>query len=276
MDHLHALGADPDLLTADEKRSLDERGFCFLPGCADEAWLAEVRARYERLVVVEGADLVPRDDYRSEFHKEIGARRLPDLVNKGAVFDRAWQHPRILAAVRHVLRRPFKLSALSGRDAQKGHGHQGLHADWGVRGPDEPFHVVNCIWAIDGFTATNGGTRVVPGTHHATVAPGAVLPDTAAAHPDQLIALCPPGTVLVNNSHTWHGGTTNTDGTPRRTLHSYFCGREHAQQLDQAEYLRVSTARRLSPSARWLLGAEQAFDPPADDVLLQVHRRAGA
>lgn len=122
-----------------------------------------------------------------------------------------------------------------------------------MRAAAEPFQAVNCIWALDGFTATNGGTRVVPGTHRATRAPGEVLPDPAATHPDQLIALCPPGTVLVNNSHTWHGGTTNTDGTPRRTLHSYFVALGHPQQLDQAEYLRERTAARLSPAARRLL-----------------------
>ncbi len=247
------LGADPALLTAAERTSIDERGFCFLHDCTDATWLEAVRQRYEELVRLEGADLVARADLSTSFHREIGARRLPDLVNKGEVFDRAWQHPRILAAVAYVLQRPFRLSALSGRDALRGHGHQALHADWGVRPADEPFHVVNCIWALDGFTETNGGTRVVPGSHRLNCSPGEVMADPSAAHPDQLIAVCAPGTVLVNNSHTWHGGTTNVDGTPRRTLHSYFSALGHPQQLDQAEYLRERTAARLTPAARRLL-----------------------
>ena len=59
--------------------------------------------------------------------------------------------------------------------------------------------------------------------------------------------------VLAMNSHTWHGGCANQDGAPRRTIHAYFSGREHGQQLNQAEYLRVRTAERLSPAARWML-----------------------
>lgn len=253
MKPLSDLGADPALLTAAERTALDERGFCFLHDCSDEPWLEAVRQRYEELVQLEGADLVARADFSTSFHREVGARRLPDLVNKGAVFDRAWQHPRILAAVAYVLQRPFRLSALSGRDALRGHGHQALHADWGVRAVDEPFHVVNCIWALDGFTDTNGGTRVVPGTHRLHRAPSEMMTDPSAVHPDQVIAHCAPGTVLINNSHTWHGGTTNVDGTPRRTLHSYFSALGHTQQLDQAEYLRERTASRLTPSARRLL-----------------------
>lgn len=253
MHTLSDLGADANLLTPAERTSLDERGFCFLHDCADAIWLEAVRQRYEELVRLEGSDLIARADYNTEFHREVGARRLPDLVNKGVMFDRAWQHPRILAAVAHVLKRPFRLSALSGRDALRNHGHQALHADWGVRAADEPFHVVNCIWVLDGFTTTNGGTRVVPGTHRESRAPGEVLADLEAPHPDQLIACCPPGTVLVNNSHTWHGGTSNTDGTPRRTLHSYFAALGHSQQLDQAEYLRERTAARLTRAKRLLL-----------------------
>jgi ectoine hydroxylase-related dioxygenase (phytanoyl-CoA dioxygenase family) len=235
---------------------LDRDGFAVVTGLVDDAWLEAARARYEQLVRLECADAVSVVRYENEFHREVGARRLGDLVNKGEVFDRAWQHPLILAAAAHLLARPFKLSALSGRDALRGHGHQSLHADWGPRAADQPFHVINCIWALDGFTPANGGPRVIPGSHRFTGDPATVLGDPVAQHPDQLVPTIPPGGLLIMNAHTWHGGTENRDGSPRRSFHAYFCAREHAQQLDQAAYLRVRTAARLTPAARWLLDAE--------------------
>ncbi len=249
------LHADAGMLTGRERSSLDEQGFVLLSGLADEAWLATARARYEELVVNEGADLYSVSSYKGEFHREVGCRRLADLVNKGSMWDHAWLHPRILAVVAHVLGRPFKLSALSGRDAQRGFGRQGLHADWGKRSAGEPFHVVNCIWALDGLTTANGATRLVPGSHVLDHGPDAEMEDCSKDHPRQRVLEAPPGTVVAMNSHTWHGGTDNQDGTPRRTLHAYFCAREHSQQLNQREHLRVRTADRLPPAARWLLDA---------------------
>jgi len=251
-----ALGVTGSSLSAEQRSGLDRDGYIILAGLADAQHLARARERYEELVRIEGADLFAHGQHAgSAMHRELGCRRLPDLVNKGEVWDRFWQEPRILAVVAHVLERAFHLSALSGRDAQQGHGHQGLHADWGPRVPSEPFHVVNCIWALDGFTLTNGAPRLVPGSHRLAGQVGDELADPSTPHPRQILAQIPPGAVLAMNSHTWHGGCANQDGTPRRTIHAYFCGREHGQQLNQAEYLRVQTAERLSPAARWILDA---------------------
>jgi ectoine hydroxylase-related dioxygenase (phytanoyl-CoA dioxygenase family) len=239
----------------DARAALDRDGYVVLPDLGDPAWLEQARARYEHLVRLEAADAVSVSRYANEFHREVGARRLPDLVNKGALFDHVWTHPLVLAVAAHVIARPFKLSALSGRDALRGHGHQALHADWGPRAAGEPFHVVNCIWALDGFSPANGGPRLVPGSHRFPHAPVDAMPDAAADHPDQIVPVVPPGAVLAMNAHTWHGGTANRDGTPRRAYHAYFCAREHTQQLDQREYLRVRTAERLGPAARYLLDA---------------------
>jgi ectoine hydroxylase-related dioxygenase (phytanoyl-CoA dioxygenase family) len=160
-----------------------------------------------------------------------------------------------LAAVYHVLKRPFKLSSLNARDAIPGQGHQNLHVDWGRREADEPFHVVNSIWLIDDFTPDNGPTRVVPGTHRIGGAPSDYM-NPADDHPEQELIVAPAGTVGVFNSHLWHGGTTNRTNGTRRACHSYYTAREHAQQLNQREYIRKVTYDRISPAARYILDVE--------------------
>lgn len=251
---LAVLGVHRGLIADAERRQLDEQGYVIIPGVLDAAWLDELRATYDRIGPKE------IDTAAREFHRERGADRLADLVNKGAVFDRTWLHPLLLSLVHQVIGRPFKLSALSAREAQPGQGYQALHTDWGERAAGDPFHVANGIWALDDLSAGNGAPRLVPGSHRwaSPARQSGTFPEGALRPPEhaqatEIVATCPAGSLVFLNSHTWHGGTVNTSGARRRVLHAYYCVRDHVQQLDQAEFLRVRTAQRLSPAARWLL-----------------------
>src|SRR5579859_1002077 len=88
---------------------------------------------------------------------------------------------------------------------QPGAGLQALHAEGGPTGLG-PYQVCNSIWLLDDFTEENGATRVVPGSHRRTVRVGDELPDPLAPHPEQVTLTAPAGTVIVFNSHLWHGG----------------------------------------------------------------------
>lgn len=244
---MEALGVTQDTLSAEEKRSLDERGFMVLNGVVSAKELERFRAKYEELMDHEGMNA------GKEVHQEEGTRRLSDLVNKGECFDQVYTHPKLLAAIHHVLKREFKLSSLNARDAIPGAGLQALHADWGAREAEEPFHVCNSIWLIDDFTPDNGATRVVPGTHKLTGYPREHGIDPLSSHPQEELIIAPAGSVGIFNSHLWHGGTLNRTTKTRRAMHAYFTAREHKQQLDQAAYIRKSTYDRISPAAKYIL-----------------------
>ena len=168
------------------------------------------------------------------------------------MFQPCFTHPRVLACIAHVLS-DFKLSSLNFRAALPGHGRQPLHADFGGPVPAAGYQVCNSIWLLDDFTVGNGATRVVPGSHRAGRPAREALPDPAAAHPDEVQLIAPAGTVVVFNSHLWHGGTLNRSDRPRRALHSYFTRRANGQQLDQKRYIRPETLARLNPAARFVL-----------------------
>jgi ectoine hydroxylase-related dioxygenase (phytanoyl-CoA dioxygenase family) len=68
-----------------------------------------------------------------------------------------------------------------------------------------------------------------------------------------VLLLAPAGTVVVFNSHLWHGGTLNRSSSPRRATHAYFTRRGNTQQLDQKKYIRPPTLDQLSPAARFIL-----------------------
>ena len=235
------------VLSQAERDQLDRAGYLPLPDILTPEQVEHCGARLDQLVQIEG------EQAGKEVHQEAGTDRLADLVNKAALFDICFTHPRVLAAISHVLQGEFKLSSLNYRAALPGQGLQALHVDWKEAVAPGDFYVCNSIWLLDDFTAENGATRVVPGSHYFGQTPQQALEDPTAAHPGEVLLLNPAGTVVVFNSHTWHGGTLNRSARRRRAMHSYFCRRDQPQQLDQRRYLRPETAARLSPAARYIL-----------------------
>lgn len=250
---LAELGVRENTLTDDERLCLDEDGFLPLPNLISEETIRRMRERVDELARIEG------EEAGKEVHQETGTDRLSDLVNKDPVFGLCFTQPRVLAAVAHVLGGDLKLSSLNSRAALPGQGLQALHVDWNGSVPPGEYQVCNSIWLLDDFTEENGATRVVPGSHRWQTTPRDGMEDPCSRHPQEVILTAPAGTVVVFNSHTWHGGTLNRSLHPRRALHSYFCRRHQPQQLCQREYIRPGTYERLSPAARFVLDVEGCF-----------------
>ncbi len=246
-DALLNLGVTDQTLTQAEKDQLDRDGFLPLYNILSADQIAQLTARLDELVAIEGQDA------GKEVHQEAGATRLSDLVNKDPLFEVCFTHPRVLAAINHVLGGSLKLSSLNFRSALPGSGLQALHADWGGAVTPNDYYVCNSIWLLDDFSVSNGATRIVPGSQRSGKVPRDVMENTSDAHPDQIVVTAPAGTVVIFNSHTWHGGTLNTTDKPRRAMHSYFTRRDQPQQLDQKAYIRHETHERLSPAARFIL-----------------------
>lgn len=244
---LHSLGVTEQSLSQQEKDTLDRDGFLPLPNILSPQQIAHITKRTDELIALEG------DDAGKEVHQEAGTIRLSDLVNKDLIFEICFTHSRVLAAINHVLGGSLKLSSLNFRAALPGSGLQGLHADWGGAVAPDDYYVCNSIWLLDDFTESNGATRIVPGSQRSGKVPRDVMVDPAEAHPDEMLLTAPAGTVVIFNSHTWHGGTLNRTAQPRRALHSYFTRRDQKQQLDQKAYIRPETYQRLSPAARFIL-----------------------
>jgi len=250
---LTALGVRDDLLTAAQKAQLDRDGFLALPGILSPEQVSAITSRLDALLAEEG------ENAGKEVQQEPGTERLSNLVNKGEVFDVFYTQPSVLSAISHVLRGDLKLSSLNARFAKPGEGNQALHADWGRLETPGEYQVCNSIWLLDDFTADNGATRVVAGTHlrEDGKTPREVIADPSQPHPDEQLLLAPAGTVVVFNSHTWHGGTLNKTLARRRALHSYFTRRAQAQQLDQQAHLTPETWARLSEPAKVILAVQQ-------------------
>jgi ectoine hydroxylase-related dioxygenase (phytanoyl-CoA dioxygenase family) len=108
---------------------------------------------------------------------------------------------------------------------------------------------VNMLFAIDEFTADNGGTLVVPGTHQRMQSP-----DLGYLRASAVPVVCPPGSMLVFDSTLWHAAGTNVSGKDRLGINHQFTRSYIKQQIDYVRALGEGAIASLPPRTQQLLG----------------------
>ncbi len=243
------------MLGEEGKRQLDELGYLVLPDLVPPPLVEELRERVEALWTAEG------DDSGSEFRLEPGTRRLANLVDKGEVFARLIVMPAILDCVTQVLGPDFKLSSFNARSTNPHNDDaQPWHADAGAVADAHGYWVCNTIWMLDSFTPENGATRMIPRSHTWGRLPERGLKGSL---PGEELVCGRAGTVVIMNTHMWHGGTANRTDRCRRALHGFYTRNDKPQQQYQKALLREETVRGLSALQRKVL----ALDEPENDRL---------
>jgi len=240
------------------KQELDKYGYTILPGVIDGSRQAALGQRLKEIFATEGA----RAGW--EFRTEPGARRLANLVNKGAVFVDVVTQPEVTALARYLLGADVKLSSLNARMAMPGEAAaQPLHVDMGLL-PDERGPLgLNSVWMLDEFRGDNGTIRIVPGSHRSGARPQDALEDPAAPHPQEVLVTGAAGDILVFNAHAWHAGTANRSNAPRLALNCFYCRRDQPQQTWHKKWIDPHLQNGFSPPLRELL----ALDDPENDRL---------
>jgi hypothetical protein len=240
MNDLHALGVHDDTLDARERAALDGDGYVVLLGLLDPELLALTRT----MVAAELA----RARQDPTWHPG-GTLHVDELLDAGPVADRVWTAPRLLAAVAHVLGDDFRINRMHYRAPQPGHGAQLLHPDWPRPTPQPQPTIATAIIALVDFTAQNGATRLVPGSHRTWGFTAPKKPDTP--HPDERLVTMPAGSALVFDGHLWHSGTRNRSAASRDALQLSF-GRRGVMS-GTVPAVGNATLDRLGPAALLLL-----------------------
>ncbi|MEE8170805.1 MAG: phytanoyl-CoA dioxygenase family protein [Phycisphaerae bacterium] len=108
---------------------------------------------------------------------------------------------------------------------------------------------VNCLFAIDAFTAGNGGTLVIPGSHQR-----ADRPSDAECRAQAAAVECPAGSMIVFDSTLWHAAGRNTSGRDRLGVNHQFTRSYVKQQIDLVRALGDDVVRAQPPRTQQLLG----------------------
>jgi ectoine hydroxylase-related dioxygenase (phytanoyl-CoA dioxygenase family) len=127
-----------------------------------------------------------------------------------------------------------------------------MHADQGyVPAPWPPYPMAtNVAWALDDFTAANGGTRFVPRSHLRDHGP-----EPAMDSRDTVAMECPAGSVFVMDARVWHQtGPNRTADVTRAGLFAYYVRPFIRPQWNWYQTVTPELLARLSPAMREMLG----------------------
>jgi ectoine hydroxylase-related dioxygenase (phytanoyl-CoA dioxygenase family) len=192
-----------------------------------------------------------RDDFAGR-----RTRRTGGLVARSPTCRALVQHPLILGATKELLTgaTSFQLHLTQVIAIGPGEPGQPIHRDqWAFDFfPFPKGYEVQCntLWAMTDFTAENGATRVVPGSH--------LFEDKLQlAHEDCEAAEMPAGSVFVYTGGVYHGGGANRSNATRYGLNLTYARSWLRQEENQYLSVPFEVARELPDELLRLIGYQR-------------------
>ena len=185
----------------------------------------------------------------------LRTQRFYSVLSRTRACDRLVDNPRVLAVLDQLLMPNYLLSALQAINIQPGETAQLAHHDDGfypIPRPRAPLTAAT-IWAIDDFTADNGATMVIPGSHR-----WGQRPPNPEDHAVPVVM--PAGSCVFFVGTLWHGGGANNTTRERLAVTAQYC--QPWLRPMEAFTLSISReiARTVSDDIRRMLG--YSIHPP--------------
>jgi len=220
------LSANPDLLNMEienkksggaqtdlDVQAMKENGYVIIPNLLTPEYQKELRQALEPHL---NDGLQGRNRFEG-----YTTQRVYGMLAKSRSFDFLVSHPRITSILDRFLLPNWLLTAFQCINIMPGEKRQPFHYDdqfMNIDRPHRPFSIAT-IWAIDDFTAENGGTVIIPKSHTW----GWQLPTKEEIEMMGIPVVMPAGSVVVFLSTLWHGGGANVSQAPRCAVSAQYC-----------------------------------------------------
>ena len=250
--------APVDPATLDDAMSqIDRDGYVILPDAVDADTIERIR--------IEAEPLFEHDGGRNDF-EGFATRRLYSPLDETFALDAIIEHPIALGLLDRLLEPNYLLSQVQVIDILPGEAAQALHYDDGFYPWPRPRRAlgVATIIAIDEFTADNGATQVIPGSHR--------WDDHFPTDEEQAVAIpavMSPGSMLFFLGTTWHGGGENRTDRSRMCATAQYCAPFCRQQENFSLSVDRKRVAASSENVRRLLG--YSIHPPFMGFVRGVH-----
>ncbi|OHV04425.1 phytanoyl-CoA dioxygenase family protein [Mycobacterium talmoniae] len=219
-------------------------GYVILPDLLTSEERSEIREAVSPLLDRHGRN-------RFEGHR---TQRVYSVLNKTRTCDRIADHPRVLALLDRLFLPNYLLSMLQVINIEPGEHAQMLHTDDGFYPIPRPRAALSAatIWAIDDFTADNGATEIVAGSHR--------WDDRLPSESDREPVIMTAGSCVFFLGTLWHGGGANGSPHPRLAATAQYCEPWLRPQEAFTLSMTRDTVRAVSEDIRRMLG--YSIHPP--------------
>jgi ectoine hydroxylase-related dioxygenase (phytanoyl-CoA dioxygenase family) len=237
--------------------AIERDGYSIIEDFLDAARLAEVR-RVLGFYLGSHSGRNPFEGHSTE--------RVYTLVARGRVFWDIALDARVLALCDRFLLPGCLLTASQAICIRPGEKPQDLHHDdtfYTVPRP-RPMISISTIAAVDAFTAENGGTEVIPGSHLW----GEDWRTRAAAAKPVPVTM-PAGACVVFSGTFVHRGGPNRSSAPRLAFSNQYCQPWARQQENFLQGVPLEVARQMPPRLQEMLG--YSIYPPFMGQLTASH-----
>lgn len=187
------------------------------------------------------------------------ASHVANLPGLDPLFLTLVDHPKVMPIVEGVLGEGIVLGSLNARIVRPADPKQGLHSDirQDLHNATSPV-MCNTVWMLDDFTAENGATHIVPGSHRNGIdRPPA---DMEIKHVVQAVGRA--GSVLIFNGQCWHGGGENRSQSNRHGLFGHYRKNALIMQVDPHDNFPAERVNQLSDRQKELLRMSNGLGTP--------------
>ena len=227
-----------------ELDDLLDQGYVIIPGVLPEGTLRDVR---EQLAPHLQGEFPGRNDFEG-----LRSERVYALLDKAPAVAELVANERTLSLLDATLEPNYLLSACLAILLHPGETAQPWHSDdtFVTIPRPRPWYAVSTIWAIDDFTAENGATEVIPGSHRWGGDEWAT-----GDRDDAVVAEMPAGSVIVFLGTTVHRGGANRSAGPRLAITPQYCAPWARPQETFMLSVRREVAAAYPQRVRDLLGS---------------------
>jgi ectoine hydroxylase-related dioxygenase (phytanoyl-CoA dioxygenase family) len=180
----------------------------------------------------------------------LRTQRVYALLAKDPLFAEVVAHPRVLRLLDALLEPNYLLSAALAIHLGPGEDVQPFHYDDGSYHVPRPRQAIggSAIWALDDFTAANGATEVIPGSHRW----GNERPPADDQRAQTIVM--PAGSVVIFQGTLWHRGGANRTDRPRLAITPQYCQPWARQLENMALAVPLEAAARYPRRVQEMLG----------------------
>lgn len=252
--------------------NIAEQGYSIMEDAISAGFRTALLAEIERLESVRPGGDIPPAPFTG-FH----TRRWFDLLNDADIWQQVAIHPWILSVLEKVLGESFLLSTMGTAVIGPGEEAQPIHCDDMVYMFPRPHPnlVCNTMWALNDFTAENGATRLVPGSHKFESDPdGAKKPEDFATEG----MVMPAGSIGFVAGTCYHGAGANVSDEIRYGMTINYCNGRMRQQENLMLGVRPERLMTFPTELQDILGlkiCQGAGHIFANDPRFELERRYG-